>query len=461
VSQVERVAAVDRFDDWRAANPRSSALFERARKVAPAGVHHNMRAARPFPLFFSRGHGPHKWDVDGHRFVDYGLGQGSLILGHEYPQVVEAVKTAYMPGVPGACHELEVEWAELVRELIPCAELVRFVSSGTEATRLARRLARAFTERDIVVRLEGHYNGWHDYGMVGYRLPYDRPGSAGVPRAADETVIALPVDPEARALAAALEAHRVAAVILEPSGASWGTVPLPPGFCEKVRDLTTSNGSLLVFDEVITGFRWSQGGAQERLGVVPDLASLGKIVSGGFPGGALVGREDILNMMIAVGRRPEDYVLHHGTFNGHPVSAAAGVATLREVRAAAPHHRADQNARRLRDAIQDKLAELSIAGFCYGEASVFHVFLNGTVLDHGSRRAPLTVEEASPDDLLGIPEPVIGAFQLELRRRGVDLFSYNGGMLSAVHNDATFEETLSAIDGALRSLRDQRLVLAA
>ncbi len=458
MSAVTTKRPVGSVRSWESDYPESYRLFHRALEATPGGVHHNMRSASPFPLFFARGEGAYKWDVDGHRYVDYALGQGSMILGHAHPEVVQAVARKYMPGVPGASHALEVQWAEMVKDLIPSAERVRFVSSGTEATMLALRLARAHTGRSVVARLDGHYNGWHDYGMLGYRPPFGSPASAGVPDEVVGTVSTIASDDLEGQLEELLKTETVAAVIFEPSGASWGTVPLPPEFARIARALTAKYGTLLIFDEVITGFRFAPGGAQARDGIRPDLTTLGKIISGGFPGGGVTGRADILNHMIpGVG---DGYVLHHGTFNGHPVSAAAGVATLEQVKSGTATATADRHAEQLRAELQRLVDSLSIRGFSYGESSVFHLFLEGADSKHDPSSAKCSLESVTPRDLLSMEPPVVAALGRALRRRGVDLFSYNGGMTSAAHGDDELQLALTAFTGALTDLRDQRVIAA-
>lgn len=371
---------------------------------------------------------------------------------------MEAVTREYLSGIPGAAHALEVQWAEVVQELIPSAERVRFVSSGTEATMLALRLARAYTGRSTVVRVAGHYNGWHDYGMVGYKPPFETAASAGVPEEVIRTVRSVPSDDSGEALERLLQSETVAGVIFEPSGAAWGTVPLAEGFVRTARELTDRYGSLLILDEVITGFRFSPGGFQDRDSIMPDLTSLGKIISGGFPGGAVAGKAEILEHMLPGGER--DYVLHHGTFNGHPASAAAGTATLKLVKSGEPTAAADRYAGQLRTELQRLVTGLSIAGLCYGESSIFHLFLEAADSPQGSTPVSPSLDSLTPSDLLGMDPQVVGALGRELRRLGVDLFSYNGGVTSAVHGDDELELTVTAFEGALTELRDQRLVAA-
>src|SRR6266567_2512931 len=239
---------------WAAANPRSKAHAQRASRVLPGGVTHDVRRAAPFPLAVARADGAHKWDLDGHEIICYVMGHGALLLGHSNPEVVAAVRhQATVAFHPGASHELETEWAEAVAGLVPSAELVRFTASGTEATLLALRLARAATGRERVVKLAGHFHGWHDQVSFGTDPPFRGPDTAGVPGVLGQVVTVVPAD--AQALAAALHDEDAAAVILEPSGAAWGTVPLPAGLLAGLRALTAATGTVLIFDEVVSGRR--------------------------------------------------------------------------------------------------------------------------------------------------------------------------------------------------------------
>ena len=433
----------------------SEALYARSREVLAGGVNHNIRQVRPFPLYYARGEGARKWDVDGNEYVDYGLAAASLLLGHASPIVAEAIADVFSQGVPAACHEAEIAWAQLVCDLVPSAERVRFLSSGTEATLLAMRLARAHAGRDKVVRFQGCYHGWHDYAMVGMRAPYDAPSSAGVPRAALDTMVVVPLD--IAAVEAALAAGDVAAVIIEPSGPGWGTVPLPEGFLAQLREATTRAGVLLIFDEVITGFRWAPGGAQSRFGVVPDLTALGKIISGGFQGGAVAGRGDLMGLLGQERAGSGDYVFHYGTFNGHPLSAAAGIATLRVVATGAPNEAADAYMADFRAALQQTVDALGVAGFIYGESSMFHVYLTDP---DGARAWDGRRESVTPDMYFAMPPALVQGLQLELKSRGLDLLSYNGGFSCAAHGPRELEQSVTAFEGSLRALRDAKLVAA-
>src|SRR4029453_18297745 len=272
----------------------------RARNVTSGGITHDGRHLNPYPVYIDRALGSRKWDVDGNEYVDYWMGHGALILGHCHPAVVTAIQKEGSRGTHlGASHELEVRWAELVCKLIPSAEMVRFTMSGTEATHLAMRIARAYTGRSRVLKLQGHLH------------------------------VCPPND--IKAVDVLLQRGDVAAVILEPAGGQSGTTPTIPGYLQELRAVTTRHGVVLIFDEVITGFRYSPGGAQAYFGVTPDLTTLAKIVAGGLPGGALCGKRPLMSLLAFRGDPDWDRsqrVAHAGTFNANPTCAAAAIAPL-------------------------------------------------------------------------------------------------------------------------------------
>src|SRR5438093_475037 len=284
-------------EEYRAKHPRSAALAERARAAIPGGITHDIRHLKPFAVYVDRAGGTRKWDVDGHEYVDYWVGHGALFLGHCPRAVVTGGQEQVARGTHvGASHELEVRWAELVNRLVPCAELTRFTMSGTEATHLAMRVARAATGRTKILKFTGHFHGWHDGAVAAVNPPYEVPMSAGIPGATlDQVVICPPND--IKSVEVALQRGDVAAVILEPAGGQSGTTPTIPGYLQELRSLTTKHGVVLIFDEVITGFRYAPGGAQAYFGVTPDLTTLAKIVAGGLPGGALCGRRELMSML--------------------------------------------------------------------------------------------------------------------------------------------------------------------
>lgn len=437
--------------EFAATHARSESLWAEANQVQAGGVSHTNRRTYPYPIYYERAKGARKWDVDGNEYVDYNLNSGSLMLGHAHPEVVRALHNRVERSTPTMCHPDEIAWAKLVQELIPCAELVRFMASGTESTKIGMRAARAFTRRDTVVRLEGHFHGWHDYVMRGYREPFTQSATAGVPEPVADTVRLAPLTDIVGGVERLLKDRDVALVILEPSGPTWGTVPLSFETLAELRRLCDEYATLLMFDEVITGFRYSPGGVQAASGVTPDLTSLGKALTGGMPGGALVGRADIMDAFRPGRSAEEPYVLHFSTFTGHPMTASAGLVTLQQIRTGEPNRTADAYAGRLRAGIQDAIDDLSIRGIAYGDASMFHVYLESLEVQ---RREAFGLDTVSPYDLLAMPSAIYDALQFQLRMRGVDLVAFNGGFASAAHGEAELDLTLEAFGGALRALRD-------
>jgi glutamate-1-semialdehyde 2,1-aminomutase len=427
-------------ETFRAKHPKSAALAERARKAIPGGITHDIRHLAPYPVYVERAAGTRKWDVDGLEYIDYWMGHGALFLGHCHPAVVKAVQEQMARGTHlGASHALEVRWAELVNQLVPCAELTRFTMSGTEATHLALRVARAYTGRPRVVKLAGHFHGWHDGVVAGVAPPYDVPLSAGVPGATVDQVIVAPAN-DVKAVEVALDRGDVAAVILEPAGGSSGTIPTIPGYLQELRELTRDRGVVLIFDEVISGFRYAPGGAQAYYGVTPDLTTLAKIVAGGLPGGALCGSREIMSMMAHRGDPVWDRaqrVAHAGTFNANPLSAAAAIATLELCADASLQARASKAGEALRRGLADALRRAGAPGTCYGEASIYHVSFEGV------------------PGLAGFDRPRRGDLYQLLRcallNHGVDC-SANHGWVSTMHTDEDIEKTVEAYERAFRAM---------
>src|SRR5580658_6181123 len=310
---------------------RSEELFQRAQKLIPGGVNSPVRAFRGVggtPPFIARGEGSHIFDVDGNEYIDYVLSWGPLILGHCFPPVMDALREVLKIGTSfGAPTEREVELAQLIHECVPSMEMVRLVSSGTEATMSALRLARGFTGRDLTIKFEGCYHGHVDSLLVKAGSGMATLGiadTAGVPEAFAATTIALPFNSIA-AVESAFQEHgsKIAVVIVEPVAGNMGCVPPVAGFLEALREITTKHGALLIFDEVMTGFRLALGGAQQRFGIRPDLTTLGKIAGGGLPLAAYGGRADIMNRVAPTGP-----IYQAGTLSGNPMAVSAGIAML-------------------------------------------------------------------------------------------------------------------------------------
>src|SRR5436190_612834 len=442
-------------DDYRARTSASAMLYAEAREVLPAGLTHDSRITSPYPIYVARAAGPRKWDVDGNEYVDSFGGHGALLFGHCHAPVVEAVQRQVALGTHwGSSHELEVEWGGLVQRLIPSAERVRFTASGTEASHLALRLARAYTGKSKIVRFVGHFHGWHDQVAAGSMSHFDGSAPAGIPASVAGESLLLSADDPAQAVETLRARDDIAAVLLEPSGASWGQVPLPPGFLSALREATRRAGVLLIFDEVITGFRWSRGGAQARYGIVPDMSVLAKILAGGLPGGAVAGKKDVLDQIdpAAAESAGREKIGHQGTFNANPLCAAAAVATLALVESTDACARAEATAQQLREGLRRVLVEEHVPWGVYGETSVFVIFPNPGNL-------PLDPMAFDPlklgfKGIKGSRDPdLINRLRVALLARGVDIAGGPGGYVSATHGAPEVAHTLEAFRSALRALK--------
>ena len=438
---------------------KSKARHLEAREVFPSGIVHDSRYMKPHPLTIERAEGAWKWDADGNKYIDYFGGHGSLLLGHAHPSMVEAVTAQIGLGThPAACHDLELQWGQLVKRLIPSAERVRFTASGTEANSMAIRLARAFSGRNKLVRFKSHFHGWQDHVAFGSKYA----GTAHVPGIIDgiveNVIVADPADP--RAVRETLETgDDIAAVILEPTGASSGQVPLGRDFVEMLRDVTEARGIVLIFDEVVTGFRVSPGGAQAAMGLLPDLTTLAKILSGGLPGGAVCGRRDIMELLDfeAAKTRGFEKIPHQGTFNANPLSAATGTAMLGQVAEGKVTELANEQGRKLTAAWNRVFAEEGVAWAAYGPGSCVYFFTNPDAIEldpvnFDAAAQPIAVMEKSGD------HPAAGLFRLALLVNGVDVNAKPGAIVSAAHSDDDIAETAEATRRALRMLKAEGLL---
>lgn len=439
-----------------ARTPRSRALHEQAARHLPSGIAHDSRHTDPYPVYTDHAAGPRKWDVDGNALVDFYGGHGALLLGHCDPAVTAAAQAQLARGTQfGSCHPLEIAWSALITGMVPCAERVRFTASGTEATHMALRLARAFTGRRKVIRFRRHFHGWHDHMAFGVDNHFDGSPTPGVlPELAAEVLLLPPND--IAAVRRSFGDDDIAAVILEPTGASTGMVPTGADFLRALREACTAYGAVLIFDEVVTGFRLSPGGAQAALGVTPDLCTLAKIVAGGLPGGAVAGRKDILDWIdfevsAAKGR---EKIRHQGTYNANPVSAAAGIETLTRIRDTDACARANAAARALRDGMNRVLAEEGIPWAVYGEHSVIHFFTNPDGLDLDPLRWDANAQD--PEVFGADPRRTLMAkLYLALVVNGIDPKGPRGAILSATHGEAEIGEATEAWRRALRMLKEE------
>ena len=430
--------------------PSSRALYQKANSIFSRGATSDAWFMLPFPVYIARARGSHEWDVDGYEYVDYFGGHGALMLGHAHPSLIEAVNKQIQIGTQyGACHELQMEWAELIKRLVPSAERVEFTNSGTEANMMAIRLARAFTGRNKIVKFRGHYAGFLDHVMVGIVPPWDIPSSGGLLPADVENTLVIPGNNE-EALEQALSNRDVAILMVEAAGARSGQIGIAPSFYKVLRALTTKYGTLLHFDEVITGFRYSPGGVQAAKGITPDLTSLGKVVTGAMPGaGAVVGRTDVMDMLLSKDDNWDRYqrVSHAGTFNGNPLCAAAGIATLKILATGEPQRKANEISKILRERMQQAMDEQGIVGCVYGDFSVYHIYFGDcerrgkcdrTVCLNEDKERPANVGRLLAISLMlnGVHPP----------SRGVD------GFVSAVHTEKDVDKTVEAFKLSLETM---------
>jgi len=420
--------------DYVAATPRSRAWFERAQRVLPAGVSYGIRDVAPYPFYVDRAEGSRLWDVDGRAYTDYWCGHGALILGHAPAAVIEAAcRQAARGSHFGFAHPLEVELAEMVVRLVPCAEMVRYTNSGTEANMYALALARAFTGRTRVAKMEGGWHGGLESLNTAVHAPFGTPEALGLNPHATADTVALPFN-DLGAARTALERGDLAALFVEPMMGAAGCIAADPEYLAGLRALCSSHGTLLVFDEVVTGFRVAPGGAQQHYGVTPDIATLGKILGGGFPIGALCGRREVFDRLDhrRHGGRAER-AFQGGTFSGNPVSLAAGLATLRRLEGGEVHAKLDRLGARLRGGLAEAFAGHGVPVGVTGLGSIVGL--------HFRDGAPRNAAEAAEDD-----QALGRRFFDHLRGRGIVYLppASPHTYISAAHTDEDVEAFLSA-----------------
>ena len=440
---------------FRERTPGSAERAREARSVFPSGIVHDSRRLLPHPIYVERASGSRKWDVDGNQYIDYHGGHGALILGHCDPGVTRAAQRQLELGThPAACHDLEVRWGSLVQNLVPCAERVRFTSSGTEANLMAVRLARAFTGKRKLVRLMGHFHGWQDHAAFGVDDHFDGSATPGLLEEIANNVLLARSDDLERTRALLESRDDIAAVMLEPTGGSFGVLPITGEFVHMLRRVTAARGIVLIFDEVVTGFRVSPGGAQAYHGITPDLATFAKILAGGLPGGAVAGPQAILELLDfdAAASKGFEKVGHHGTHNANPVCAATGIACLERIASGGICERASRTGAELRAAMNDVLAAEGLPWAVYGEHSGFYFFLNSDRLAVN----PLSFDPRRVDfDALkrGGSQPVAHKLRLAMLTHGVDVSGKPGGLASAVHTRQDIAQTAHALRQSVRMLR--------
>ena len=423
---------------------KSEELFRKALRLMPGGVNSPVRAFRAVggePLFVASGQGSRLTDVDGHSYIDYVLSWGPLIVGHCHPEVMEALAKVLATGTSfGACTAAEVELAERIQEAFPSIERVRLVNSGTEATLSALRVARAATRREKILKFEGCYHGHADSLLVKAGsgvATFGLPDSPGVPRALAELTITVPFnDIGALEEAFRLHHHQLAAVIVEPVAGNMGCVPPQPGFLQKLRSLSAEQGTVLIFDEVMTGFRVAYGGAQQLYGIQPDLTTLGKIIGGGLPVGAYGGKAALMEQVAPAGP-----VYQAGTLSGNPLAVTAGLKTLELLRRPGVYERLEALTQRLTAGLQVAAAQAGVAVRVNRVGSMFTLFFTREpVTDYASARKADTAAFAR--------------FFRGLLQRGIYFppAQFEAAFVSSAHRDEDIEQTVQAGGAALASL---------
>ncbi len=419
-------------------------LFEKARSLMPGGVSSPVRAFKAVggdPIIVSRAKGSRLWDVEDKEYIDFLMSWGPLILGHAHPKVVEAVKEQSQKGLSyGLTNPYEIELAELVASCMPSVEMVRFVSSGTEATMSAIRLARGYTGKKYVVKFEGCYHGHGDALLVSAGsgvATLGIPGTPGVPEEVARLTLVIPYN-NTEALEEVFKRYGedIACVIVEPVAGNMGVVLPKPGFLEAIRDLTKRYGALFICDEVITNFRLSKGGAQEVFNVEPDITCMGKILGGGMPLGAYGGRREIMEKVA-----PEGPIYQAGTLSGNPLSMVAGLATIRELLSLDPYQELERLTKKLTDGLSKILSDKGIAHRINQIASMFTVFFTDReVYDYESAKSSNT--------------ELFGRFFRALLKEGVLIppSQFEAWFLSAAHQEEDIDLALERIDRAIRSL---------
>ena len=414
--------------------PKSLAMNERARRVLPDGIEHDQRIHKPFPVYMERSDSAYKWDLDGNRYIDLVVGHGALLLGHNHPVVMGKVAEQIRRGTHfGASHENMIRWGEWVCNLVPSAEMVRFFSSGTEATMMAMRLARNLTGKNKILKFDGHFHGWHDLATVAVYEPYEIPTSGGIPQQTQDLVVSIPQGDAGAVRDTIIADGDIAVVILEPSGASWGTQPTSLDFMRELRQVCTDLDVPLIFDEVITGFRYSPGGYQAEFGITPDMTTMAKIIAGGMPGGAVAGQRRFLEQIGSEwpgGRR----VSHPGTYNANPVSSIAGATCLEYISDGKVHEHVNKLGDKLRAGINGVFARQGIRGSAYGSHSFWHTTFTDS-MDKGSLA------------------PVGGSYMTAMLVNGVHMMG-GGGMLSEAHSEDDVDFIIDAFDKSVTMLKD-------
>lgn len=430
----------------------SKELYERSLKVS-RGMNHDSRYCTPFPIFASHAKGSRKWDVDGNEHIDYSMGHGALLFGHAHPDIVSAVSEQIAKGSLYALeHELDIELAERINRLIPAAERVELVSTGNEATILIAQIARAYTCRHKILKFEGHNFGWSDEMDAGSAVPFDKPRAGRVPPAVDGALTGgvMVIPQNEVALEQALAKKDVAALFMEGGEALGTGIAVLPEITSAARRLTQQYGTLLVFDEIITGFRWSPGGYQAVVGVTPDLCALAKIMGGGLPIGAACGRTDVMEMLKIKADDPEwnrfRRVPHAGSYNGNAVSVATGINVLKMAATGEPQKRAEKLTERLCVGMNHEIEKRGIRACAFHYSSVLHLHFG---------ECQRCDQKMCLDTNKSPTSKVTDALNRHMFLNGVHIHRGVLGWVSAVHTEQDIDETIDAFGCALDDMMEE------
>jgi len=415
------------MQDYCSKTPCSKILYERARKVLPGGVSYGIRYFEPYPFYTARAYGSKLYDVDRNEYVDFWLGHTALILGHGNKAVMKAVTEQIEKGTHyGTCHESEIQLAEQVVKMVPNTQMVRFTNSGTEANMYATRLARAYTHKPKIAKFEGGWHGGYDALHVGVKYPFDLPESAGLTEGSTQDTIVLPYN-NLEETTKRLKNQDVASVVIEPVLGSGGGVPAEKEFLKGLREYCDKLGIVLIFDEVITGFRLAPGGAQQYYGVRADLIVLGKILGGGFPVGAFCGREEIMECLDTVLHKRPDYSFHGGTFAANPITMVAGRATLEILKDGMLINKLNGAGAKVRKELSEIFDTHGVAVRLTGAGSIFNThFTTNTIQD------ATDVYRADRKKLMDYDTAMIA--------NGLFLLPAHNGALSTAHSESDLEK---------------------
>jgi len=438
------------FDTYRLKTPLSESLFKRAKEVMPGGISHNIHYFPPYPFFVKKTKGSKIWDVDGNEYIDLWMGNYTHILGHRPQVIARAIEEQLKEGIHwGLLYEKQIEWAEQIRELVPSAEMVRFCCSGTEATMYAVRVARAYTGRKTIIKMAGGWHGANNDLSVGIKLPYEKEETQGLlPDVQKFTKVIFFNDMEASLEVIHQNRNDLAGVILEPVMGESGFTPAKIEYLKMLRSETKKLRALLIFDEIISGFRVALGGAQERFKINPDLTTLGKIVGGGLPVGALVGKREIMEKTSPgkKGNKWEKILIGGGTFSAHPLTTAAGLAMLHYLK----DHRKEvyplleEKGKKVRKGVQQALDQEGVDAVVTGVGSLFQAhfpYQKGMKLD-----SPHSIHRFTDIEKREIE------FRIRMLTKGIHVM-HGGGGLSIAHSDKDIQRIIEAVREVAKQMK--------